>query len=97
MSFSRFFFVFYRYGDHRYLHVLTHSFPTRRSSDRFTKTIRLVPTGDTAGSHLRNGLVSAVAARMENKEEALKEFGNFFPAQLKKGMLIRSEEHTSEL
>jgi hypothetical protein len=54
----------------------------------FTKTIRLVPTSDTSGSHLRNGLVSAVAARMENKEEALKEFGNFFPAQLKKGMLI---------
>lgn len=55
----------------------------------FTKTIRLIPTGDTSGSHLRNGLVSAVAARMQdNKEEALKEFGNFFPAQLKKGMLI---------
>src|SRR3546814_12417947 len=28
-----FFFVFYGYGDHRDLHVLTHSFPTRRSSD----------------------------------------------------------------
>src|SRR3546814_21112631 len=26
-------FFFYRYGDHRDLHVLTHSFPTRRSSD----------------------------------------------------------------
>src|SRR3546814_10566272 len=26
-------FVFYVYRDHRYLHVLTHSFPTRRSSD----------------------------------------------------------------
>src|SRR3546814_6066900 len=25
---------FYGYGDHRDLHVLTHSFPTRRSSDR---------------------------------------------------------------
>src|SRR3546814_21123992 len=29
------FFCFYCYGDHRYLHVLTHSFPTRRSSDLF--------------------------------------------------------------
>src|SRR3546814_653235 len=28
-----FFFFFYGYGDHRDLHVLTHSFPTRRSSD----------------------------------------------------------------
>src|SRR3546814_21003809 len=27
------FFVFECYGDHRDLHVLTHSFPTRRSSD----------------------------------------------------------------
>src|SRR3546814_14813306 len=26
-------FFFYVYGDHRDLHVLTHSFPTRRSSD----------------------------------------------------------------
>src|SRR3546814_4515910 len=28
-----FFFFFYGYGDHLDLHVLTHSFPTRRSSD----------------------------------------------------------------
>src|SRR3546814_7934869 len=28
-----FFFDFYLYGDHRDLHVLTHSFPTRRASD----------------------------------------------------------------
>src|SRR3546814_15457000 len=26
-------FVFYEYGDHRELHVLTHSFPTRRSAE----------------------------------------------------------------
>src|SRR3546814_19289256 len=32
MCFSFVFFV-YLYGDHRTLHVLTHSFPTRRSSD----------------------------------------------------------------
>src|SRR3546814_20626299 len=32
MAFSLFFF-FSCYGDHRDLHVLTHSFPTRRSSD----------------------------------------------------------------
>src|SRR3546814_14128353 len=29
-------FFFLEYGDHRVLHVLTHSFPTRRSSDRGT-------------------------------------------------------------
>src|SRR3546814_137705 len=31
------FFFFYCYGDHRGLHVLTHSFPTRRSSDLSTE------------------------------------------------------------
>src|SRR3546814_18504235 len=33
VCFVFFFFFFYCYGDHRDLHVLTHSFPTRRSSD----------------------------------------------------------------
>src|SRR3546814_21007567 len=35
-------FFFSRYGDHRDLHVLTHSFPTRRSSDldALTKILR---------------------------------------------------------
>src|SRR3546814_961705 len=34
MMLNRFIF-FYCYGDHRDLHVLTHSFPTRRSADLF--------------------------------------------------------------
>src|SRR3546814_11245927 len=33
-SFAFICFFFYRYGYHRVLHLLTHSFPTRRSSDR---------------------------------------------------------------
>src|SRR3546814_12052679 len=33
-----FFFFFYFYGDHRVLHLLTHSFPTRRSSDLVLET-----------------------------------------------------------
>src|SRR3546814_14981195 len=32
--------MFYRYGDHRDLHVLTHSFPTRRSSDLLRNKLR---------------------------------------------------------
>src|SRR3546814_6337378 len=32
--------LFERYGDHRDLHVLTHSFPTRRSSDLFQQFLR---------------------------------------------------------
>src|SRR3546814_5385937 len=35
-------FVFSIYGDHRYLPVLTHSFPTRRSSD-LAWVVRLAP------------------------------------------------------
>src|SRR6056297_1029736 len=37
-------FVFYRYGDHRDRHVLTHSFPTRRSSDLPLSIRRTVST-----------------------------------------------------
>src|SRR6056297_1318826 len=36
-------FFFKCYGDHRYLHVLTHSFPTRRSSDLFPLASRTRP------------------------------------------------------
>src|SRR3546814_12350403 len=35
--FAVFLFFFECYGDHRDRHVLTHSFPTRRSSDRYDK------------------------------------------------------------
>src|SRR3546814_12749415 len=43
-------FVFECYGDHRDLHVLTHSFPTRRSSDLEVnvQSALNVPLGDTA-------------------------------------------------
>src|SRR3546814_2558879 len=37
-------FFFYRYGDHRDLRVLTHSFPTRRSSDLNTYMIGRIHT-----------------------------------------------------
>src|SRR3546814_2604805 len=46
--------VFYRYGDHRYLHVLTHSFPTRRSSDLNDKRLAggvAALDAATAGEH----------------------------------------------
>src|SRR3546814_18130324 len=35
-------FFFYGYGDHRDLHVLTHSFPTRRSSDLPGRTVQIL-------------------------------------------------------
>src|SRR3546814_11969544 len=40
-----FMFFFLRYGDHRDLHVLTHSFPTRRSSDLTSWQTRARNTG----------------------------------------------------
>src|SRR3546814_1800731 len=42
-------FFFEWYGDHRDLHVLTHSFPTRRSSDLLAEHHRLRP--DCRGAH----------------------------------------------
>lgn len=54
-----------------------------------TKRIRLIPTNDTSGSHLRNGLVTAIASRMSDyKAEALQAFADFFPTQLMKGTPI---------
>src|SRR3546814_14230234 len=45
------FFFFKWFGDHRDLHVLTHSFPTRRSSDRVSG--RSSPLGE--GDHAKHG------------------------------------------
>src|SRR3546814_6167560 len=55
-------FFFERYGDHRDLHVLTHSFPTRRSSDL-----------DPAGLASWSGLVAELAqvASLPDVREAL--------------------------
>src|SRR3546814_20342317 len=44
------FFFFYRYGDHRDLHVLTHSSPTRRSSDLVFAAC--VVAGAAIGAHI---------------------------------------------
>src|SRR3546814_15921778 len=79
------------YAYHRDLHVLTHSFPTRRSSD-LTETsfeqLALVETGDAdEATALRE-----IASRLEIR--------NSLPLYLlgqRFGVLVRSEEHTSEL
>src|SRR3546814_10385854 len=77
------FFVFYRYGDHRDLHVLTHSFPTRRSSDLRCRDRRR--PGDRRHRPLRECLLDpreggAGAGRRPHCADRR-----------------RSEEHTSEL
>src|SRR3546814_10817820 len=46
--------VFSLYGDHRDLHVLTHSFPTRRSSDLTEHLVQLL-TGNATEAITRRG------------------------------------------
>src|SRR3546814_2909044 len=56
---SRCLFFFYGYGAHRVLHVMTHSFPTRCSSDLFSAGRSLRP-GDSGSrvADLRHALAS---------------------------------------
>src|SRR3546814_1988438 len=44
-------YFFEGYGDHLDLHVLTHSFPTRRSSDLATTSARIVDSPSAANRH----------------------------------------------
>src|SRR3546814_15619254 len=101
------------YGDHRDLHVLTHSFPTRRSSDLEYRcqTQNRQAAGGRPGTAFS---VLPIAAQMAQDIED--RFGHFTPvahAQLgvrakpmrQRGIsrifplqdFARSEEHTSEL
>src|SRR3546814_2444963 len=86
-------FFFELYGDHRDLHVLTHSFPTRRSSDlpsmvssntigelalmRFSVT-QLFSTNSSPNSSFAMAIVSSARSGAVTEP-------------------MRSEEHTSEL
>src|SRR3546814_11559465 len=60
-------FFFYVYGDHRTLHVLTHSFPTRRSSDLsgYQEMLQKERTVESSG-RLEN--LSELARAMEDYE-----------------------------
>src|SRR3546814_14115044 len=58
--------LFYGFGDHRDLHVLTHSFPTRRSADRsgvLGAAGALLGAGGDAGAALGDAVDFAVAAQ----------------------------------
>src|SRR3546814_20486376 len=98
---SLFSFFFEVYGDHRDLHVLTHSFPTRRSSDLLAAPgivagvmITLIPA---LGAYLTPDLIGGTDSQM---------IANVIERQFKKAndwpfgaalSFLRSEEHTSEL
>src|SRR3546814_7711337 len=90
------FFFFSCYGDHRDLHVLTHSFPTLRSSDlRETEGMR---DGTDAVSDwpLLNALLNTAAGATWVSLHHGGGVGMGYSQHA--GMLrIRSEEHTSEL
>src|SRR3546814_7456199 len=80
-------FFFELYADHRDLHVLTHSFPTRRSSDLMGVRVIRVDARDRYFDKLK-GVADPEAKR--------KIIGNLFVEILRLAS-GRSEEHTSEL
>src|SRR3546814_8445835 len=81
-------FFFYGYGDHRDLHVLTHSFPTRRSSDLFLSAANRL--GTPLGNVEKDFWVCWTLDQLYHERSADQ------PRLLFKGG-TRSEEHTSEL
>src|SRR3546814_8767842 len=96
-------FFFYRYGDHRDLHVLTHSFPTRRSS-----YLVLHRSGEGACWPRIGATTKPSDCRKPQDDREL--YRRSLPASSPRGAvcdhivelprhaaLVRSEEHTSEL
>src|SRR3546814_9779809 len=53
----------YLYGDHRDLHVLTHSFPTRRSSDLLREAATWYVVGGRATGSARAAKLAGLKAR----------------------------------
>src|SRR3546814_17185623 len=78
--------VFYVSGDHRYLHVLTHSFPTRRSSDLSADSWLLQIELDRVGGKRRRRFITIKGSH----KDAKKELTRLLTAA------DRSEEHTSD-
>src|SRR3546814_12838410 len=92
-----FFFFFKGYGDHRDLHVLTHSSPTRRSSD-------LSPAAAfVTGATIRVDGGAPNARRVwgpltpSDKSQPYDGFHRAAPPAILAAKDKRSEEHTSEL
>src|SRR3546814_1085628 len=84
-------FFFSLYGDHRYLHVLTHSFPTRRSSDLDRSARGLdVALRRRGGRRVRRRLGQGHRAGRAGVDVRRAE-------RLDPASGPRSEEHTSEL
>src|SRR3546814_5403255 len=98
-------FLFYEYGDHRYIHVLTHSFPTRRTSDLTTRSapcscMRVPPpTPCSRARPLRRRLPRCArtsSAKATTSRPAVARARRPRRRRLRRRPR-RSEEHTSEL
>src|SRR3546814_13586770 len=94
-------FLFILFGEHRYLHGLTHSFPARRSSD--LGHTPYVDEGEVA-QQLEDGfsaLAEAYSSILTNLDYSIPRDRNvlqFTSSQASEGKTTtRSEEHTSEL
>src|SRR3546814_16879282 len=82
-------FLFFKcHGDHRDLHVLTHSFPTRRSAD-LTSAVLPAIRGQTEAAKL--------AARKTWKQSSAPLKSGASVPTAAPSFSSRSEEHTSEL
>src|SRR3546814_6247717 len=102
-----FFFFFYGYGDHLDLHVLTHSFPTRRSSDLDARSRAAAcprplcrDGGRRAGLYRRRRHLSGrarAALHRAVRAAAVRAVPRAAPREPLPLSLPRSEEHTSEL
>src|SRR3546814_19131193 len=107
------FFFFYLSGDHRDLHVLTHSFPTRRSSDLSRPWGRMTMRWNKGNIGLAMAAVAATAAAavpsaMAQRDPAYEQArasgevgeqpdGYLGFVTTPNAQVRRSEEHTSEL
>src|SRR3546814_4295013 len=85
-------FLFYCDADHLDLHVLTHSFPTRRSSDLRLLFLRIEHMQDGADQQRVAGLLP-MAPAFERAFVVDQDVGDVLDV----ADLVRSEEHTSEL
>src|SRR3546814_6736045 len=94
-------FFFVLYGDHPDLHVLTHSFPTRRSSDLSASFHKAGPLSSTSAAGTCTSGTGAGSDCCCAQAGAAKSNALALAASVKgwkmESMQSRSEEHTSEL
>src|SRR3546814_8349233 len=99
-----FLYVFFVYvsGDHRDLHVLTHSFPTRRSSDLIVNRLEawlhgIAETDIDDNCYAGPGERGCSAQADATILQLLADGSGLQRIEIKGHAIVRSEEHTSEL